>query len=52
MLEETHDEYLYRKANDLLENDKENIYGFTIDRFREVILKGRTIKGEPRDFNF
>ena len=51
-LEETHEEYLYRKTNNLLEKEKDNYLGGIADRYREVILKGRMKKGEPRDLNF
>ena len=52
VLEETHEEYLYRKTNNLLEKEKDNYLGGIADRYREVILKGRMKKGEPRDLNF
>jgi hypothetical protein len=52
VLEETHEEYLYRKANDLLEEEEHNFYRRISDRYREIILKERTKKGEPGDFNF
>jgi hypothetical protein len=52
VLEETHEEYLYRKANDLLEEEEHNFYRRISDRYREIILKGRMKKGEPGDLNF
>ena len=52
VLEETHEEYIYRKANDLLEKEEHNYFRLITDRYREIILKGRIKKGEPGDFNF
>lgn len=51
-LEETHEEYLYRKANDLLEKEEDNYFQRIAERFREVIMEGRMKKGESRDLNF
>ena len=51
-LEETHEEYLYRKANDLLEKEEDNFYQRIAERFRERIMEGRMKKGEPGDLNF
>lgn len=52
VLEETHEEYIYRKANDLLKKDERNFFGRITAQYREIILEARKEKGEPADFNF
>ncbi len=52
VLEETHEEYLYRKANNLLEKEEHNYFRRIADKYGEFIMEGRMKKGEPKDLNF
>ena len=45
-----YDEYLFRKQSGIAFEVPENIY--PKDYIREMILRGRELAGEPRDFNF
>lgn len=52
VLMDTHEEYLYRKVNDLLEKEDLDYMRIIADRYREYILEGRKLNGEPEDLKF
>lgn len=51
-LEDTHEEYVYRKANDLLEKEDFKHMQIIGGRYLAYILEGRKLNGEPEDLNF
>lgn len=51
-----HEEYLMKKAAGILmgkyNEDSQSVYSMISDRWKNLILEGRRLKGEPEDFNF
>ena len=52
MLDEVHEEYIYRRANNILPPKKTAYMQLITSHFQEDILQGRKHLGEPEDFNY
>ena len=51
-LPQAHAEYLYKTKHGLHEKVEQNPFGHRIEEDKKMILDGRVLNGEPRDFNF
>ena len=51
-LPKAHEDYLYKIKHDLHKKVKRNPFGHMIEKDKKMILDGRELNGEPRDFNF
>ncbi|MBC7523352.1 MAG: hypothetical protein H7239_02795 [Flavobacterium sp.] len=51
-LPQAHEAYLYKTKHGLHEKEKRNPFLNMIEEDKKMILEGRVLNGEPRDFNF
>ncbi len=47
-----HELYLYKAKHGLHEKEDRNPFGFKTEKTKKMILEGRVLNGEPRDFDF